>query len=143
MIEEYISGCPEDTKKIAASLAPLALKRGCICLTGTLGAGKTMFTSGLVDALCPECASLVHSPTFAIVNEYIGNSHSIFHFDLYRIKDPEDLYSTGFYDYEDRNGVIVAEWSDLFYDCFPDDAIHVTIVPQDENTRKITIEYKD
>ncbi len=143
MIKNYVSESPEDTKKIAFDLADTALERKCICLTGTLGAGKTMFTSGLVDALCPECASLVHSPTFAIVNEYIGKAHSVFHFDLYRIKDPEDLYSTGFYDYEDRNGVIVAEWSDLFRDCFPDDAIHVNIVPDGESKRIITIEYKD
>lgn len=143
MNKEYLTSSVEETKRIAFDLASEALKRRYICLTGTLGAGKTIFTSGLVDALCPECTSLVHSPTFAIVNEYIGKENSIFHFDLYRIKNAEDLYSTGFYDYEERNGIIVAEWSDLFYSAFPKNAIHVKLIPEDENTRRIIVSYED
>ena len=102
-----------------------------------------MFTYGLVEALCPECLSLVHSPTFAIVNEYIGQKHSVFHFDLYRIKTADDLYSTGFYDYEERGGVIVAEWSDLFAECFPADSVRVRIDSLNGTQRKITVEYED
>ena len=129
--------------EIAKSITDKALERRVVCLTGTLGAGKTAFTRGLVASLCPECLPLVHSPTFAIVNEYIGKTHSVFHFDLYRIKSAEDLYSTGFYDYEDRNGVIVAEWSDLFPDCFPENALLVKIIPKGETQRIINITYKE
>lgn len=141
MKETYISNSIEETNKIAKSIAEEAVRRKVVCLSGTLGAGKTAFTAGLVEALCPECSALVHSPTFAIVNEYIGREHSIFHFDLYRIKNPEDLYSTGFYDYEDRKGVIVAEWSDLFADCFPENAVRVEIIPEGETKRTINISY--
>ncbi len=143
MKKTYISNSPEETQKIAEANANLALERKVVCLVGGLGAGKTAFARGLVAALCPECLPLVHSPTFAIVNEYIGKKHPVFHFDLYRIKSAEDLYSTGFYDYEDRDGVIVAEWSDLFPECFPENALTAEIITEGENKRIITITYKD
>ena len=67
----------------------------------------------------------------------------LFHFDLYRIKTADDLYSTGFYDYEDRKGVIVAEWSDLFAECFPKNSVRVRIETLSETERKIAVEYED
>ena len=140
---EYVTHSAAETERTAYSLAPLALERRYVCLKGDLGAGKTVFTLGLVRALCPECEDLVHSPTFAIVNEYIGEKHSVFHFDLYRIKGEDDLYSTGFYDYETRPGVIAAEWSDLFPECFPAGSLFVNIESTGENERKITVECKD
>lgn len=143
MKKEFITKSAGETRRVARSLAPLALERGHICLEGDLGAGKTVFTYGLVEELCPECLGLVHSPTFAIVNEYIGQKHSVFHFDLYRIKTADDLYSTGFYDYEDRGGVIVAEWSDLFAECFPKNSVRVRIETLSETERKIAVEYED
>lgn len=143
MKREFITKSADETRAAARSLAPLALERGHVCLEGDLGAGKTVFTYGLVEELCPECLSLVHSPTFAIVNEYIGQKHSVFHFDLYRIKTADDLYSTGFYDYEERGGVIVAEWSDLFDECFPADSVRVRIESLNGTERKITVEYED
>ena len=138
-----VSHSPEETQNIARGIAPLALARRYVCLTGDLGAGKTVFTAGLVKALCPECLDLVHSPTFAIVNEYLGKEQNVFHFDLYRIRSADDLYSTGFYDYEERRGVIVAEWSDLFAECFPPESVFVKIESAGESERVITVEYED
>ena len=110
-MKEYISNSPEETEKVAAEIAKELKKGDFVAFYGDLGAGKTAFSRGLVKTLAPECIDLVHSPTFAIVNEYIGEKISIFHFDMYRIKDEDDLFSTGFYDYEERNGIILAEWS--------------------------------
>ncbi|MBR5031483.1 MAG: tRNA (adenosine(37)-N6)-threonylcarbamoyltransferase complex ATPase subunit type 1 TsaE [Clostridia bacterium] len=138
-----VTHSPEETMDVAYNLAPVAEKRRYVCLTGTLGAGKTVFTSGLVQALCPECLELEHSPTFAIVNEYLGKNQNVFHFDLYRIRSADDLYSTGFFDYEERRGVIVAEWSDLFAECFPPESVFVKIETTGENERTVTVEYKD
>ena len=143
MKKTFESHSERETKDIARSLADIARGRGYVCLTGGLGAGKTAFTAGLVEALCPECSALVHSPTFAIVNEYLGKDVSVFHFDLYRIRSSDDLYSTGFYDYEDRKGVIVAEWSDMFPECFPADALKVEIEVKSETERTINVEYGD
>ena len=87
-----------------------------------MGAGKTAFTRGLIAALAPECLPLVHSPTFAIVNEYRGGNVTVYHFDLYRIEDEDDLYSTGFYDCVGGDCIVVSEWSERFPDALPPDA---------------------
>lgn len=135
----YISNSPEETEKIAEAICPELLKRRFLCFFGGLGAGKTAFTRGIVATLAPECLSTVHSPTFAIVNEYLGKNVSIFHFDLYRIKDADDLYSTGFYDYAERGGIILTEWSENFESELPADAIRVEIEVTGETQRKITV----
>ena len=98
---------------------------------------------GLVKQLLPNCVRLVHSPTFAIVNEYRGDEYSIYHFDFYRIKDEEDLYSVAFYDYFDRGGIIVTEWSELFDDLLPENRKKVRIVKDGENGRHIYADFGD
>lgn len=106
----YFSGSCEETEQIAASFAKELKSGDFIAFFGDLGAGKTAFVRGMASYLCPGCR--VQSPTFAIVNEYDGPDVRlpVFHFDLYRITDDDSLYSTGFYDYFDRRGVIAAEW---------------------------------
>ncbi|MEG1742820.1 MAG: tRNA (adenosine(37)-N6)-threonylcarbamoyltransferase complex ATPase subunit type 1 TsaE [Clostridia bacterium] len=135
----YISHSVDETEKLAASLATELKSRRFLCFYGGLGAGKTTFTRGLVKSIIPECLPLVHSPTFAIVNEYLGKTESIFHFDLYRIKNEDDLYSTGFFDYGERNGIILTEWSEDFTAVLPKNAIIVQIEVLSENERKFTI----
>ena len=133
----YISHSVEETEKIAASICPELKNRRFLCFFGSLGAGKTAFTRGIVKELAPECLGLVHSPTFAIVNEYLGKDAQIFHFDLYRIKDEDDLYSTGFYDYLDAGAVLVVEWSENIEGALPPDAVRLHISAPDEHTRVI------
>ena len=138
-MEVYISNSLQDTEEIAAKVGEKVKNGGFIALYGGMGMGKTAFTRGLVKALCPECLNLVHSPTFAIVNEYRGGKINIFHFDLYRLTDEDDLYSTGFYDYIEKGAVVVTEWSELFEDSIPDDAIKVRIEPNGESGRRFSI----
>lgn len=135
----YTSNSAAETEQIAGDLAATLKSGDFIAFFGDLGAGKTAFTRGLVKALAPECLPLVHSPTFAIVNEYIGKQNSIFHFDMYRIKDEDDLLSTGFYDYAVRGGIIVTEWSENIESSIPDDAIRITIEKTGESSRRITV----
>ena len=87
----YLSASPAETERIAAEIAADVRPGDYIALFGEMGAGKTAFTRGLVAALAPECLPLVHSPTFAIVNEYRGGNVTVYHFDLYRIEDEDDL----------------------------------------------------
>ena len=103
-----------------------------------MGAGKTAFVRGLIKTLIPECLDLVHSPTFAIVNEYEGENLTVYHFDLYRIKSEEDLYSTGFYDYP-ADCIIITEWSELFEGSIPKNAVKVKIEIITENERKVEL----
>jgi len=98
---------------------------------------------GLIRRLMPECLPLVHSPTFAIVNEYQGEKLEIFHFDFYRLKDEDDLLSIGFYDYFDRNGIIITEWSELFEKAFPDNKKTVRIEIDGEEGRRIYADFGD
>ena len=138
-MEVFESHSLADTERIAQVIAEKVKRGGFLALYGGMGAGKTAFVRGLVKALCPECLELVHSPTFAIVNEYRGNNIDIFHFDLYRLTDEDDLYSTGFYDYIEQGGLTVTEWTELFEDAIPSDALKLKIEPIDENTRRFTL----
>jgi ATPase, YjeE family len=95
-----------------------------ICLCGDLGTGKTVFASGLVSRFDPRAE--VTSPTYTVVNEYIGGKIPVYHFDVYRIKDGDDLYSTGYYDYPD-DGITLVEWADLIGYALPPERIEVRI----------------
>lgn len=138
-MKEYISKSIEDTENIAKELSPLFRENGFLALYGEMGAGKTAFVRGIVKALCPECLDLVHSPTFAIVNEYDGENIKIRHFDLYRIKDEDDLYSTGFYDCIGGGYLVITEWSENFESEIPKDAIKLRIERISENERRFVI----
>lgn len=112
-----------------------------VALYGDLGVGKTAFVRGFASVIAPQ--SLVRSPTFALVNEYRAKPRSLFHFDMYRIEDEDDLYSIGFYDYLDRNGICLVEWSEKIPYALPEDYLRVTIEKDDADTpdsRRITVE---
>ena len=134
---ELLSHSENETEALGFRLAEKLNPGALVALRGGLGAGKTAFTRGL--ALGLGITARVTSPTFTIVNEYAGNT-PLFHFDLYRLSAADDLDAIGFYEYLDRGGVCVIEWSELLGDELPQDAIVVTLERVDENTRKITIE---
>ncbi len=131
---EYISRSLEDTERIAKEIASTLKGNEVVAYLGGLGAGKTTFTRGLVS--CFGVESGVHSPTFAIVNEYQGTV-PVYHFDMYRVADEDDLYSTGFYDYLGK-GLVVIEWSENVLDFLPEDTIFIELsYGEEENTRII------
>ena len=120
---EYISHSLEDTERIAREIAETLSGNEVIAMKGGLGVGKTTFTRGLVAQFGVD--SGVHSPTFAIVNEYHGTV-PVYHFDMYRVTDEDDLYSTGFYDYLGK-GLIIIEWSENIIEYLPDDTITIEL----------------
>ncbi|MBR6755210.1 MAG: tRNA (adenosine(37)-N6)-threonylcarbamoyltransferase complex ATPase subunit type 1 TsaE [Clostridia bacterium] len=138
-MQEFISNSVAETEEIASVIAEKLKNGGFLALYGGMGAGKTAFVRGIVKALCPECIELVHSPTFAIVNEYRGNGINIFHFDLYRLTDDDDLYSTGYYDYIEQGGITITEWSELFEDAIPEGALKLKIEHIGESGRRFTL----
>ncbi|MBQ8393383.1 MAG: tRNA (adenosine(37)-N6)-threonylcarbamoyltransferase complex ATPase subunit type 1 TsaE [Clostridia bacterium] len=135
---EYISYSTEETEGIASSLASELKKGDFVAMFGDLGVGKTAFVRGMARVLAPTAS--VKSPTYTVVNEYRGEGIKLFHFDVYRIEDDDDLYSIGFYDYI-RKGISVCEWSENIPWAIPDNARRVIIerMPDDVNKRKITI----
>lgn len=134
---EFISHSPEETEKIGAALGRVVPAGSIIAYRGDLGAGKTAFTRGLAKGL--GCGEMVTSPTYTIVNEYLGGRCPLFHFDMYRLRSSDDLFDIGWDDYLDRCGVCAVEWSENVDDAM-EDAIYVTIEKLGENSRRITIE---
>lgn len=111
-----------------------------VALRGDLGAGKTEFVRGYARFASP--ASTVKSPTYALVNEYKKGVRPLFHFDIYRLADEDDLYSTGYFDYLDR-GVCLVEWFESIPESLPPSYILVDISKiDDDSARHITITVK-
>ncbi len=132
---EYISHSLQDTERIAAQIASELSGTEVVAMLGGLGVGKTTFTRGLVKAFGIEEG--VHSPTFSIVNEYLNGSVPVYHFDMYRVSDEDDLYSTGFYDYLGK-GLLIIEWSENILDFLPDSTLFIELsYGEDMNTRII------
>ena len=138
-MKEFLSRSVEETEGIAAEVAKLLHAGSVLAMYGDLGAGKTAFVRGLVKALCPECLPLVHSPTFAIVNEYAGERVTVYHFDLYRLHDEDDLYSTGFFECLGGDGIVVTEWSENFEDVFPQGTLQLKLEVLPDGGRRMTL----
>lgn len=136
---EYISNSPAETEALGEALAARLTAGTVVAFTGDLGAGKTAFTRGLARGL--GVPDRVTSPTFTIVNEYLGRV-PLFHFDVYRLEDSDALYDIGWDDYLDRGGICAVEWSENIADALPEDTVFVRIRRHDteETWRVITIE---
>ncbi len=137
----YNSYSPSDTEKIAADFARMLKPSDVICLRGDLGAGKTAFVQGLVKGL--GVTEPISSPTFTIVNCYTGGIMPIYHFDVYRIEDSDEMYEIGFEEYLDGGGVTIIEWPDNIADILPDNVYNITVskdYDKDESFRYIEID---
>ena len=134
---EFITHSPEETEKIGEALAKSLQPGTILAYRGDLGAGKTAFTRGRARGL--GCKETVTSPTYTIVNEYLGGRLPLFHFDMYRLASSDDLWDIGWEDYLEREGVCAVEWSENVADAM-ENAVTVTIEKLGENTRRITIE---
>lgn len=139
---EYISNSAQETEALGERLAARLRPGDVIAYTGDLGAGKTAFTRGMARGL--GVVGRVTSPTFTIVNEYEGGRLPLFHFDLYRMDSPEELFDIGWEDYLARGGVCAVEWSENVSDAMEGDCIRVDIRRgAHDNQRLITIEGGD
>lgn len=134
---EIITRSPEETENFAEKLAEKFCGGEIVAFRGSMGMGKTCFTRGLARGLGFEGS--VTSPTFALVNEYIGGRLPLYHFDMYRVESWEDLYSSGYFDYIEAGGVIAAEWSENIENALEGKVITVSFERLDDNTRKITV----
>jgi tRNA threonylcarbamoyladenosine biosynthesis protein TsaE len=134
------SGTEEIGMTLARALERDGRKSAFIAMRGEMGVGKTAFVRGFAAHFG---IAGVKSPTYTVVNEYRGRAR-IYHFDMYRITDGDDLYSIGYDDYVESDGYVLAEWSENVEDCIPKAAISITISRTDgENGRKIEIGYEN
>ena len=123
MIIESFS--PEETFGIGEQLAREARPGDIYTLEGDLGVGKTIFTKGMAKGLGIE--EPVTSPTFTILQEYESGRLPLYHFDVYRIGDPEEMDEIGYEDYFFGQGICLIEWAGLIGELIPDDAVRISI----------------
>lgn len=137
---EYHSNSPKETENIAKAFAKKLCAGDVVTLDGDLGAGKTAFTQGLAAGLCVD--DYVSSPTFTIVNCYNGRL-PVYHFDVYRIEDCDEMYDVGFDEYVGTDGVAVIEWAEKIADILPVPRYEIKIkkdMSKHDDYRIITIE---
>lgn len=132
----FISNSVEETEMLGIQLAQKLSGGTIVAFTGDLGAGKTAFVRGLARGL--EIESRVTSPTFTIVNEYDGGTCPLFHFDLYRLGDPDELFDIGWEDYLARGGICAVEWSERAADIL-DDCVYVDITRGEHDTQRVVV----
>lgn len=117
-------------------LAPTLAAGDVIALCGTLGAGKTQITRGIVAGM--HSAAAVTSPTFTLVHEYLDGWLPIFHFDFYRMDSAAEVIGIGWDEFLTEPGVIIVEWADMFPDLLPPNTRWFQITPQPDASRTVT-----
>lgn len=133
------SASAEQTMALGVALGERLQNGDVVLLKGDLGAGKTCFSKGVAKGL--GITSDVVSPTFNIVIQYDDGRIPLYHFDLYRLEEHDELEDVDFYYLIDRDtcGVSLVEWADLFPDEMPDECIEVNIIKADDGMREINI----
>ncbi|EMS70628.1 ATPase, YjeE family [Ruminiclostridium cellobioparum subsp. termitidis CT1112] len=131
----------EETVELGKKFGRILKPGDVVCLSGDLGTGKTAFTNGIAKELGID--SYITSPTFTLVNEYQGK-YPLYHFDVYRIADPEEMFDIGFEEYLNGEGITIIEWGELIWPILPSDIIRVNIGKNPGkglDTREISIDF--
>jgi tRNA threonylcarbamoyladenosine biosynthesis protein TsaE len=140
---EFIVTSVEETYKIGKLIGSLVNSGDIICLIGDLGTGKTQIAKGIASGLGIE--DHITSPTFTIVNEYTGRL-KLYHFDVYRVNDPDEIASIGFDEYIFSDAVSIIEWANYIEELIPPGNLTITIeklIEFGDDYRKINIQYSD
>ena len=132
---EYLTSSCQHTQGLAHNLGRLAVPGTVLILDGPLGAGKTSFVQGLARGL--GITGIVNSPTFTLMKEYEGRL-PLYHFDLYRLEDPEELWELGFEEYIEGGGVCAMEWGHRVLDLLPQDHLTIRLRFAGDNKRLIS-----
>ncbi|GGL62788.1 tRNA (adenosine(37)-N6)-threonylcarbamoyltransferase complex ATPase subunit type 1 TsaE [Sporolactobacillus putidus] len=133
-MHQWICHSPEETMAFSEKIAGYLRSGDVLTLSGDLGAGKTVFTKGLARGL--GISEQISSPTFTIVKEHTGGRVPLYHMDVYRISDDEDI---GLEDYFDREGIAVIEWAENIPSWLPEDYLSVAIKRIDDHDRELTL----
>ena len=134
---EIITHSERETEDAGAAFAAGIPDGTVVAMYGELGAGKTAFVRGMARGMGLDCR--VNSPTFTIVNEYLGE-RTLLHFDMYRLGGADELWDIGWDDYLSRGAVCAVEWSENVADAFTGDEITVRFEKLSDTDRRITIE---
>ena len=133
---ENITHSERETEYAGAAFAAGIPDGTVVAMYGELGAGKTAFVRGMARGMGLDCR--VNSPTFTIVNEYLGE-RTLLHFDMYRLGGADELWDIGWDDYLERGAVCAVEWSENVAGAFTGDELTVRIEKLSDTDRRITI----
>ncbi|NLN49113.1 MAG: tRNA (adenosine(37)-N6)-threonylcarbamoyltransferase complex ATPase subunit type 1 TsaE [Clostridiales bacterium] len=131
----FISNSFEDTINIAMEISKHLFAGSVVCLSGDLGVGKTAFTQGIGKGL--GIKEYITSPTYTIINEYYSGRIPLYHFDVYRLENSEEMMELGCDEYLYGNGATVIEWADNVYDIIPDHRLWITISSTGEPDKRL------
>ena len=134
----YLSSSEKDTLRFGHLLGRAAAAGDILLLTGDLGAGKTVIARGIASGCGAE--EYVTSPTYTLMNRYSGRL-TVYHFDLYRLAQPEDLYDLDYEEYFYGDGITIVEWPERMGYLYPEEGLEINVrIAEDGNTRIIEIE---
>ena len=137
-MQEYFSDSEQNTKEIAKKLAFHLGKGSFLAVYGDLGVGKTAFVKGLAEGI--GVSENIVSPTFTILRAYESGKLPLYHLDVYRIADEDELFEIGFDDYAEGDGICVCEWANLIPDALPEKRLDITIERISDHERRIVVE---
>ncbi|MGL4981179.1 MAG: tRNA (adenosine(37)-N6)-threonylcarbamoyltransferase complex ATPase subunit type 1 TsaE [Fusobacteriaceae bacterium] len=129
----------EEMSKLASKLGEIIKENTVIALIGDLGTGKTTFVQTFAKSLGVK--ENLKSPTFNYYLEYLSGRIPLFHFDVYRLSEAEEVYEVGYEDCINGDGVVLIEWADIIKSELPKEYIEIKIWYDDEESRKVSIEY--
>ena len=135
---QHISRSEADTASIAAALAPTLKAGDVVCLHGALGMGKSVFARALIRTLCNDSGLDVPSPTFTLVQVYETDGPPVWHFDLYRLEDPDEIFELGWEEAR-ASAILLAEWPERIGPLLPQRRIDIQIENEGESARRITV----
>jgi tRNA threonylcarbamoyladenosine biosynthesis protein TsaE len=127
------------TEAIGRRLGAELFAGAVVALIGPLGAGKTHLTRAIAEGLGISNSRVVTSPTFVLIQEYLARL-PLFHFDVYRLTGPADLYDLGFHEYLEGGGVTLVEWADRVEECLPAEHLRVSMEITGPTSRRLSIE---
>ncbi len=127
-----------ETADLAASFAGRLSGGEIICLSGPLGAGKSVFARALIRALCGDDTLEVPSPTYTLLQTYDSSYGPIWHFDLYRIEDPEEIYEIG-WEEALSGGIVLIEWPERLGTLLPEKRVDIDFRSKEDEARFIQI----
>lgn len=133
---KIITNNPQETENLGYKLGKTLEAGDIICLIGDLGAGKTTLTKSIAKGL--DIDDYITSPTFTLIKEYEGR-YPLYHFDVYRINDVDEMYDLGYEEYIFGKGVSIIEWANIIDDILPKEKLIIDIKRKDINKREINI----
>lgn len=136
---KIISGCVQETLRVGKAVAQHAMPQDVVLLFGDLGSGKTVLAKGIAQGLGIDKESIV-SPTFVLLNQYLHGRIPLYHFDLYRLTDAQEILGLGYEEYLFGQGMAVVEWADRLGPLQPKEYLKISLAVKGSTQRTIEIE---